>query len=171
MASSQSKLLTSGKNEFIIGCDKSNHRRNRVRDNMKFYTIGYGGRNPEDLVNILKQKGIRTVVDVRLRPDHASMIIYKKFNEPSKGIQGLLAKNGISYISLLELGNIFIEYEDWQVRYKRLLEVAGDLLIKRLQTVATPFCLVCAEKRAVDCHRYLIADYLVSKGHEVEHIE
>jgi len=37
---------------------------------------------------------------------------YKKAKEPNKGIGGLLAKNGISYISLLELGNIFIEYED-----------------------------------------------------------
>lgn len=138
---------------------------------MKFYTIGYGGRNPEELVNLLKLKGISTVVDVRLRPDHASMIIYKKFNEPSKGIQGLLAKNGISYMSLPELGNIFIEHEDWQVRYQGLLDKAGGLLIERLLKVPAPFCLMCAEKKVTECHRSLIADYLVSRGHEVEYIE
>lgn len=138
---------------------------------MKFYTIGYGGRKPEDLVDLLKQKNIRTVVDVRLRPDRASMGAFKKAKEPDKGIQGLLARNGISYISLLELGNIFIEYEDWQIRYRLLLEKAGEMLIERLLTVPTPFCLMCAEKKAIACHRSLIADYLVSRGHEVEHIE
>lgn len=138
---------------------------------MKFYTIGYGGRKPEDLVDLLKQKNIKTVVDVRLRPDRASIGAFKKTKESDKGIQGLLAKNGISYISLLELGNIFIEREDWQIRYQGLLEKVGELLIERLFTVHTPFCLMCAEKKAIECHRHLIANHLVSKGHEVEHIE
>ncbi len=138
---------------------------------MKFYTIGYGGRNSEDLVNLLKKKNIRTVVDVRLRPDRATMGLFKKTKEPDGGIQGLLARNGISYISLPELGDIFMEYEDWQIRYRLLLEKAGELLIERLLPVPTPFCLMCAEKRAIECHRSLIADYLVSRGHEVEHIE
>ena len=83
----------------------------------------------------------------------------------------MLAERVISYISLLELGNIFIEYEDWQTRYQKLLEKAGELLIERLLTVPTPFCLMCAEKQVIDCHRLLIANYLVSKGYEVEHIE
>ena len=138
---------------------------------MKFYTIGYGGRNPEEFVNLLKQKGITTVVDVRLRPDRASMGSYKKAKDANKGIQGLLAQHGILYISLIELGNIFIECKNWQVRYQRLLETSGDLLTERLLRVSSPFCLMCAEKHAADCHRLLIANYLASKGHEVEHIE
>jgi len=137
---------------------------------MKFYTIGYGGRKPEDLVDLLKRKNIKTIVDVRLRPDRASFGIYKRANEADKGIQGLLKKNGISYVSLLELGNMFIEYEDWQARYQRLLEKAGDLLIDRLRTIPPPFCLMCAERKAAECHRYLITEFLVSKGHKVEHI-
>jgi uncharacterized protein (DUF488 family) len=38
--------------------------------------------------------------------------------------------------------------------------------------VPQPFCLLCAERRAADCHRRLIADYLVAgQRTEVEHIE
>lgn len=138
---------------------------------MKFFTVGYGGRKPKDLLDILKQKGIRAVVDVRLRPDRASMGTYVKAKTEDKGIQRLLAGGGIEYFSLVELGNIFLDHEDWRERYRELLDKDGDLLTEPLQHIPTPFCLMCAEKSSAECHRREISDYLSKKGHEVEHIE
>jgi uncharacterized protein (DUF488 family) len=95
-----------------------------------------------------------------------------KANTPDKGIEKFLAGAGIGYVSLIELGNLFIEYDDWEARYKTLLDQAGDLLVDRLAGVPQPFSLLCAEKRVADCHRRLIAEYLVEKkGAKVEHIE
>ena len=138
---------------------------------MQVYTIGYGGRKPQDFLDLLMANNIRALVDVRLRPDRASMGTYVKANSSQKGIQALLATGGIQYFSLVELGNVFLDFADWQERYRRLIDKAGDLLVERLLQVPPPFCLMCAEKHAANCHRAIIAQYLQEKGYNVEHIE
>jgi uncharacterized protein (DUF488 family) len=99
------------------------------------------------------------------------MGIYTQAKSPEKGIQGLLAKGGIQYVSFLELGNVFRDTEDWRQRYQRLIEQAGDVLLERLWSVPSPFCLMCAEQKVQNCHRLIIAQYVEGKGWEVEHIE
>jgi len=140
---------------------------------MKVFTIGYGGRKPEDFLNILKKNGIRAVVDVRLRPDRASMGVYAKAKSTDRGIDKLLGSSKIQYYSMPELGNVFLDLDDWRERYKKLLESCGEVLLDRLYNidVPKPFCLLCAEKKSSQCHRKEIADYLVAwKGWQVEHL-
>src|SRR5262245_34656132 len=120
---------------------------------MTLFTIGYGGRTPEDLVRLLRENGIRTLVDVRLRPDRASMGVWVKAKTPDKGIERIIGHAGIGYVSLVELGNVFNGFPDWQRRYEALLSRSGDLLVERLDGLPDPLCLLCAEKLVGDCHR------------------
>ena len=138
---------------------------------MKLFTIGYGGRRPDDLLRRLTDAGVRTVADVRLRPDRASLGVYVKAKTPDKGIQRLFASAGIAYQSLPELGNLFLEHADWRARYTAFIQCAGHLLVSRLESLELPVCLLCAERRAVECHRLVIADYLATRGLEIQHLE
>lgn len=137
-----------------------------------FYTIGYGGRRPDEFVGLLVRHGVRAVADVRIRPERASMGAYVRARSPEKGIEKLLGDRGITYHPILELGNLFRDLDDWPSAYRAFFERAGDLLVGRLDDLPRPFCLLCAEKRAADCHRLVIAEFLVARRKwTAEHIE
>lgn len=139
---------------------------------MHGFTVGYGGRVPAEFAQLLAKSGVKTVVDVRLRPDKAAMGSFARAKDADKGIAGLLAKEGVGYVSLPELGNVFLDYPDWPERYGKFLDAAGPFLFDRLAMVTGPICLMCAEKKVCECHRRHIADYLAkTAGWEFKHIE
>lgn len=136
------------------------------------FTIGYGGRVPEEFSKLLVANKIRIIVDVRLRPDKAAMGSYAKAKDADKGIAGLLARSGIDYVSLPELGNLFLDYDDRIERYDQFLDAAGPFLFDRFRDIAGPICLMCAEKKVCECHRQQIAAYLErTAGWQFTHIE
>lgn len=137
---------------------------------MTVYTLGYGGLAPSSMGPLLNEYGVKTVVDVRLRPDRAAMGAYVLAKDPSRGIQGLLTPHGIGYVSLVELGNPFLGCDDWAERYARLMDAAGEVMTERLAAVEAPYCLLCCEKRPETCHRAIIGRWLESRGHQVVHV-
>src|SRR3984957_15340271 len=68
---------------------------------MKFYTIGYGGRVPAEFASLLALHAIRSIADVRIHPDRASVGAYVKARSADKGIEKLLADRGIAYRAIV----------------------------------------------------------------------
>jgi len=122
------------------------------------------------MISILKEQHIEAVVDVRLWPHRASMGSYVLGKSPKKGIQHLLAKEGIHYHSLVELGNVFLHSRIGKAAIRQLLGASGNLLTERLLKIPERCCLLCVEKQPAHCHRLIIAELLIRRGHEVERL-
>ena len=138
-----------------------------------FYTIGYGGRHPqESFLATLSQHHIAMICDVRAEPRRAYRGIYT-FN-PEKGsgpLPRLLAQAGIAYRWFPELGNP--DRQDPQLRaFQQLMASDGQRRLQPLQECieATCVCLLCAEQDAQRCHRHIITEYLLASGYTVQHL-
>jgi uncharacterized protein (DUF488 family) len=136
------------------------------------YTIGYGGRHPQDFVTLLTQANIGLVCDVRAEPRRAYRGIYT-FN-PEKGsgpLPRLLAQVGIAYDWFPELGNP--DRQDPEIRaFQQLMIQEAESRLQRLRACVQVMraCLLCAEQDAQRCHRRIITAYLTAYGYGVQHL-
>ncbi|MGZ4885700.1 MAG: DUF488 family protein [Halobacteriota archaeon] len=135
------------------------------------YTIGYGGWAPQDFLDALTARGVIAVVDVRLRPNRAYMGTWVKAKTSEKGIERLLASEGLQYTWLPQLGNVYIDEKSWRELYEANVAQHGEEMEKLLLEIPQPFALMCAERKVTDCHREYIAAYLVQHGWQMEKIE
>ena len=142
---------------------------------MRVFTIGHGTRPVGELVECLLAADVRTLVDVRRFPGSRRN---PHFNQLA--LQASLEAAGLSYVHAEELGGrrsgeageeqfaclrvaAFRSYaarmggQQWQ-------EAPGGALAE-----AAP-CFMCAETPWQRCHRRLIAELLVVRGHDVVHL-
>lgn len=143
---------------------------------MHLYTIGHSNRTAEDYLALLKQHGIERLVDVRRVPRSR---FNPHFNE--KSLATLLAEHRIAYEPIPELGGMrkaqpnsintamrkdggFQGFAD----YMQTLEF--EMALERLLDNDKRTAFMCAEREPSQCHRGLIADALVARGHRVTHI-
>jgi uncharacterized protein (DUF488 family) len=145
---------------------------------MTIWTIGHSTRDIGFFISLLKENGIKLVVDVRSWPGSKR---YPQFNKET--LSASLGNAGIRYEHFPELGgrrkpkadspNIawrnesfrgyadYMETEEFHQAVDRLLDLAAD---------AGPTAIMCAEAMWWRCHRSLISDYLKAHGIEVMHI-
>ena len=145
---------------------------------MRIWTIGHSTRDIDRFVLLLKESGIKLLVDVRLLPGSKR---YPQFNK--EALAKTLREHGIRYEHLPELGGRrkpkpdslntawrnasfrgyadYMETEQFHSGVERLLALARE---------AGPAAIMCAEAVWWRCHRSLISDYLKAHGMEVVHI-
>jgi len=139
------------------------------------FTIGYEGRRIDELVNILKENGIQTLVDVRRDA-------YSKYNDSfNEGVLSeKLTESKIRYLHLPELGVNYVDrqklkelhnYSDYFKNYSDYIDKNSDLisLMRDLSRYNT-LCLMCFERDYRRCHRSVLADKLKDKGLMFVHI-
>ncbi len=140
-------------------------------------TIGHGTRPVEEFIGLLKQAGVRRLVDVRSFPGSRR---HPQFG--SEALEAELEAAGIEYVWRKDLGGFrkprsdsphvalrhpgFRGYAD----YMEGADFRGGLEWLTSSSVRTPTAIMCAETVWWRCHRRMISDALVAGGWEVVHI-
>jgi uncharacterized protein (DUF488 family) len=127
------------------------------------WTVGHSDRTAEDLVALLRDAGIRRVVDVRASPFSRRHPWHAR-----PELERRCAAAGLGYSWLgAGLGGLRPEgydaHRDSDSYARALAEL--DTLAR-----AEPSVVLCAEKDPANCHRRFIADDLVRRGFEVRHL-
>jgi uncharacterized protein (DUF488 family) len=144
------------------------------------YTIGHSTRELADFSRVLQAHEIRLLEDIRAFPASRRHPHFSREN-----LEMWLPQIGCDYVWEKDLGgrrkqqmppeqspNIalrnasFRNYADYMLS-ARFEEAVQRLLERAGQTRTT---IMCAEALYFRCHRMLVSDYLVSRGHTVLHI-
>ena len=142
---------------------------------MKLYTIGFTQKRAETFFELLRQQGVRRLVDIRISPDGQLAGFAKKDDLPF--FLERLA-DGCTYVHLPELAptkEILKDYRqdsDWQ-RYVDRFEALMDErripdTLDRAAFEELPSCLLCSEATPEKCHRRLVAERLGAHWTDVE---
>lgn len=142
------------------------------------YTVGHSNRSAEELIALLKNVGVTTLVDVRAQPASAR---HPQF--AMEALRQALEREGMIYhwagrhlgglrqtrpasphIALKSEG--FRGFAD-HMETEAFQRGASQLINLGMKT---PAAFMCAEKLPAQCHRSLIADYLALKGADVVHL-
>lgn len=142
------------------------------------YTIGHGGRKPDELMELLIQTGINTIVDVRSNP-HPSATPWCSEDNLRTSIEEL---GKIYHWAGRQLGGkrkILADSRNMSLRNEALRAYADYMQTEAFQVAAMQLTnlatkgdlvILSADQDPYACHRGLIADYLVLKGVRIVHI-
>lgn len=142
----------------------------------EIFTIGYGGRQISEFVELLKKYGIEFLIDVRTKP-------YSRHNPDfsRNELSNILASSGIRYVFMGDtLGGRPEDpdcyTEDGKVDYEKCSEkdfyLSGITRLKKALAQNLRVVLMCSERKPQDCHRSkLIGETLSNEGTPVIHID
>lgn len=140
----------------------------------RIYTIGHSNRSIEDFIALLEENGIEALVDIRTIP--------KSRTNPQFGqdqLPGSVESTGIQYIYMKDLGGLRKTTSDSPNAGWRNLSFRGyadymqtDAFADTIEALIelgerNTAAIMCAEAVPWRCHRSLVGDAMLVRGHEV----
>lgn len=140
---------------------------------MEIYTIGFTRKTAREFFGILKQAGVRRLLDVRLN-NSSQLAGFTKREDLPYFLSELCGAEYRHEPLLAPTDDILtaykkreIKWDEYESRFMKLLrEREVERAIERA-TFDTPTVLLCSEPTATHCHRRLVAEYLREKWGDV----
>ena len=130
---------------------------------MVICTIGFTQKNAETFFGLLREGGVRTLIDVR-RNNTSQLAAFAK-GEDLKFFLKEIA--GIGYIALAPTEDLLKRYKKGETTWEEYEEEFNGIMRARnikahigkmYQDVPSPVCLLCSEAIPAHCHRRLVAE-------------
>ncbi len=144
---------------------------------MKIFTIGFTRKSAETFFTLLKNAGVRRLIDVRL--NNVSQLAGFAKKEDLRYFTKAICNIDYAHVpELAPTAEILDPYRkakngDWQLYERRFLDLMRSRHIENTpRELLDGGCLLCSEEKPHRCHRRLVAEYL--KEHwgdvEIEHL-
>ncbi len=136
------------------------------------FTIGYASRNAREFFTILKQAGIRKVIDVRLY-NTSRLAGFTKRQDIEYFLQAIVGANYVHLPIMAPTKQLLNDYKkgliSWQQYETQFKAIIAQRQIERhimLQDTDMG-CFLCSEAKTDNCHRRLVAEYLAEHWQNV----
>ena len=132
---------------------------------VKVFTIGYAGKNAREFFTILKQTGIRKVIDVRLY-NTSQLAGFTKRQDIEYFLQSIVDAE-YAHLPIMaptkQLLNSYkkglISWQQYETQFKSIItqrQIEKHIIPQDMNMA----CFLCSEAKAGNCHRRLVAEYL-----------
>jgi len=141
----------------MSGCD--NKKTDRI------FTIGYAGKDACQFFTLLKQGGIRKVIDVRLY-NTSQLAGFTKKQDIKYFLQSIVGAEYVHLPIMAPTKQLLNDYKNGLIGWQEYEEQFKTIISQRqidkhiMRQDIDMSCFLCSEATADNCHRRLVAEYL-----------
>jgi uncharacterized protein (DUF488 family) len=138
----------------------------------RIFTIGYAGKNAREFFTILKQTGIRKIIDVRLY-NTSQLAGFTKKQDIEYFLQTIVGADYVHLPVMAPTKQLLNDYKKGQISWEQYETQFKDVISQRqiekhlAGQDMDMSCLLCSEAKADNCHRRLVAEYLAKHRQNV----
>ncbi|TGK20060.1 DUF488 domain-containing protein [Leptospira fluminis] len=132
---------------------------------MKLFTLGFTQKSASQFFELLKQPGLKRVIDIRLN-NVSQLAGFTKKDDLQFFLREIPHIDYVHSLDLAPTQEILDEYKknkgDWKVFEKKFLNLMKKRKVETLfpKTLFDGACLLCSEPSHEHCHRHFVAEYL-----------
>jgi uncharacterized protein (DUF488 family) len=140
---------------------------------VRIYTIGFGRKNAEGFFGLLRDAGVRRIVDVRLH-NTSQLAGFTKRDDLAYFLREIVHAGYVHVPELTPTAELLVGYKKLQGSWDDYARKFNALPARRgveatvMRDILHEGCLLCSEPTAAQCHRRLVAEYFRDAWRDVE---